>query len=139
MKAVETKTNNEAEITALTDHWKKALAEKNIDGMLENYAEDVVVFDVPPPLQIKGRDALRENNENWLKMFEGPVAAEFKDVSITASDDLAVLHQLARIYDKNKGPESGSWARVTVCYRKTDGKWLAFHDHVSVPISVGGN
>lgn len=133
MKAVETKAGPESEIRALIDDWSQALSKKDVDAILKHYAEDVVAFDVPPPLQLNGRDAIRRNIENWLKMFEGPINVEFKNQNITISGELAVLHQLARISDKNKGPESGAWVRVTVCYRRIDGRWLVTHEHASVP------
>jgi uncharacterized protein (TIGR02246 family) len=121
MKAVEKRAvgSAEYEIRELIDDWSRAMSNKDIDSILAHYAEDVIAFDVPPPLQVNGRKAVRTKTENWLKMFEGPISVEFKDQNIAASDDLAVLHQLARISDKTKGPESGSWVRVTVCYQKT--------------------
>jgi len=29
--------------------------------------------------------------------------------------------------------------RATVCYRKTDGKWMVAHEHVSVPFCMDGS
>lgn len=29
------------------------------------------------------------------------------------------------------------WLRWTACYRKTNGKWLIGHEHVSVPADMG--
>ena len=34
------------------------------------------------------------------------------------------------------GQKSDRWLRWTVCYRKTNGKWLIVHEQVSVPIDV---
>jgi ketosteroid isomerase-like protein len=31
------------------------------------------------------------------------------------------------------GHKLDMWVRFTECYRKTNGHWLAIHDHVSVP------
>ena len=117
MKAVEKRdaSGAETEIRALIDEWAQAISDKNVDAVLAHYAEDVVAFDVPPPLQVAGLKAVRTNIENWLKMFEGRPNVEFKDQKIAASGDLGVLHQLARISDDRKGAESGSWVRVTVC------------------------
>ena len=139
MTAAETRAGAESEIRILIDDWSRALSNKDVDALLEHYAEDVIAFDVPPPLQLNGREAIRKNIENWVKRFEGPISVEFKDQNITTSDDLAVLHQLARISDKNKGLESGSWVRVTVCYRKIDGRWLVTHEHASVPFGMNGS
>jgi ketosteroid isomerase-like protein len=34
------------------------------------------------------------------------------------------------------GQEIDIWLRATVGYRKTDGRWLVVHEHVSVPIDM---
>jgi uncharacterized protein (TIGR02246 family) len=137
MKAIESKadTSAESDIRALIDHWSRAMSEKDVDSLMEHYAEDVVAFDVPPPLQVNGRDAVRAKLDSWLRMFEGPVDVDFKDVNIITGGDLAVLHQLARVSDRRSGPGSGSWVRVTVVYQKIDGKWLVTHEHASLPFT----
>ena len=28
-----------------------------------------------------------------------------------------------------------SWIRVTVCYRKVEGRWVVVHEHVSIPFN----
>jgi uncharacterized protein (TIGR02246 family) len=141
MEAAKGKANNsaESEIRALIDDWSRAVANKDADAILEHYDEDVVAFDVPPPLQVKGREAFRKNIEDWLKMFDGSPQVEFKDQKIITSGDLAVLHQLARIGDSNKGADSDQWVRVTVCYQKNSGRWLVTHEHASLPFSMGGD
>jgi uncharacterized protein (TIGR02246 family) len=138
MKAVEKKAveGPESEIRTLIDDWSEAISNKDIDSILAHYAEEVIAFDVPPPLQLKGRKALRTNIENWLEMFEGPIQVEFEDQNTTISGDLAMLHQLARISDKSKGEGSGTWVRVTVCYQKIGGRWLVIHEHASVPFGM---
>ena len=123
---------NEEQIRTLNDNWASAVEAKDIDTILANYTDDVVVFDVPPPLQIKGRDAYRENWEHFLKRFKGPVKCEFQDTEITADENVAFLTTLTRIREKND-PNSGSWVRVTVGYRKIGGAWLATHEHISIP------
>lgn len=135
MKAIESKSDTAAvaEIRALVDHWTRSMSSKDVDAIMEHYAEDVVAFDVPPPLQVNGREAVRQKLDAWLRVFKGPVDVEFKGTKIIANGELAVLHQLARVSDRKIGPESGTWVRVTVCYQKTDGKWLVTHEHASVP------
>ena len=123
---------NEQAIRELTDSWKKAVEAKDVDAILANYSDDVIVFDVPPPLQDRGRQAYRKHWEDWLKNFKGAIKCEFRDMQITASDDVAFLSTLTSIGEKDeKG--SGSWVRVTVGYRKINGKWLATHEHASIP------
>lgn len=131
--------NSDSEkIQKLSENWAAAVEAKDVDAILAAYSEDVVIFDVPPPLQVKGRDAYREHWEDWLKNFKGDIKCEFKDTQITAGEDVAFLTTLTRIGEKDI-PESGSWVRVTVGYRKTDSKWLATHEHASIPAADRNN
>jgi ketosteroid isomerase-like protein len=34
------------------------------------------------------------------------------------------------------GQKFDAWVRFTECYRKTQGRWLAIHDHISVPVDL---
>lgn len=127
---------SENAIRRLSEEWAEAVEARDVNAILANYAEDVVVFDVPPPLRVTGREAYREHWEDWLKTFKGAIKCEFKDMQITAGEDVAFLSTLTRVGEKEI-PESGTWVRVTVGYRKTDGKWTATHEHVSIP--AGGS
>ncbi len=124
----------ESEIRSLADHWAESMRKRDVDAIMEHYSDDVFAFDVPPPHTVTGKAAVRQNIESWLKIFDGSIDVEFKDVSIVAGGDLAVLRQLARVSDSDKGAESGMWVRVTVCYQKQDGRWLVIHEHASVPL-----
>jgi uncharacterized protein (TIGR02246 family) len=125
---------NEEEIKALAEQWADAVRRRDFDALLEHYAEDVVVFDVPPPLQVKGRDQYRKNMERWLGNFKGSIECEMNELTITATDEIAFAHSLTRISDTMEdGTSSGSWVRATVCYRKFGGRWLVVHEHASLP------
>ena len=101
---------------------------------MSNYAPDIVLFDVPPPLQYRGTEAYRKNWEQWLPTFEGPIGYEIRELSITTGDDVAFCHSLNRISGtRTNGEQTDVWVRATVGYRKIDGKWTVTHEHVSVP------
>jgi uncharacterized protein (TIGR02246 family) len=128
----------EEEIREKTEQWADAVRAKDYDGILAHYADDVVVFDVPPPLQKKGKEAYRKNWENWLGGFKGRVDCEVAELTITACDTAAFVHCLTRISDNmDDGTKSGNWVRVTVGFEKRDGRWLATHEHVSIPAGMG--
>ena len=54
---------NRADAREVIEGLAQAIREKNPDALLANYASDVVVFDVFPPLDVKGADAYRGNFE----------------------------------------------------------------------------
>ncbi|HEY7600980.1 MAG TPA: hypothetical protein VIB60_00605, partial [Methylomirabilota bacterium] len=53
------------------------------------------------------------------KTFTGPVGYELRGLRITAGDDVAFGHGLARIRgDRTDGTRTDVWVRATVCRRK---------------------
>lgn len=132
-----TKATAEAEIRELVNCWMKALRAKDINGLMSNYAPDVLTFDIVPPLQYRGADSYRKNWEAWFPTFQGPIGYEIRDLSITTGDDVAFCHCINRISGtRTNGDETDTWVRATVCYRKIDGKWMVTHEHISVPFDM---
>ena len=129
---------DEAQIRQRLDGWTKALHSKDLDGLMSHYAEDIVVFDVPPPLRYDGAVAYRKNWADWFASFRAPdIGYEIRDLSITAGDDVAFCRSLNRITGaRTSGEDTDVWVRATVCFRKIGATWLVAHEHVSVPINM---
>ena len=137
MAAEMSRAGNEAQIRKLIDEWASAFRAKNIDGLVANHSPDIVLFDVPAPLQYRGADAYRKNWERWLPTLEGPIGCEIRELSVTAGDDVAFSHSLNRITSKRTGGAATDvWVRVTVGFRKIDGAWVVTHEHLSVPFHM---
>jgi uncharacterized protein (TIGR02246 family) len=140
MTTENTNATAEAQIYALIDAWAQAIRARDVNGVMSHYAADIVTFDLAPPLQYVGAEALRKNLQEWFATFRGPVGYEMRDLSITASDDVAFCHSRNRISGtRTNGEETDVWVRATVCYRKIDGKWLVTHEHASVPFYMDGS
>ena len=140
MTTENTNATAEAQIYALIDAWVQAIRAKDVNGVMSHYAADIVTFDLAPPLQYVGAEVLRKNLQEWFATFRGPVGYEMRDLSITASDDVAFCHSRNRISGtRTNGEETDVWVRATVCYRKIDGKWLVTHEHASVPFYMDGS
>jgi uncharacterized protein (TIGR02246 family) len=138
--ATETTTSNrttqdEAEIRNLISAWSRALEAKDIDGLVANYAPDVLMFDVKPPSTVKGPAAIRTLWEACLPYFPESFESEHYDLKIEVSGGLAFCHGLHHIkpIGEPHHPAGQSWMRVTACYRKVEGRWLTVHEHVSMP------
>jgi len=131
------KANDEARIRELMDNWAKAVSVKDIKEIMSNYAPDILLFDLPPPLEYRGADAYRKNWEEWLPTFQGPIGYEIRDLNITAGDGVAFCHSLNRISGtRTNGEQTDVWVRATVGLRKIDGKWMITHEHLSVPFEM---
>jgi len=133
-------TNDEARVRELMADLAAAVRAKDLDRVIAHYAADVVTFDLAPPLQYVGRDALRQNLAGWFPTFQGPVGFDIHDLSITAGADVAFCRSLTRISGKRtNGEETDTWVRATVGFRKVGSKWLIGHEHASVPFYMDGS
>src|SRR5213592_137988 len=52
------------EIRGWIDHWRKAVSAKDVDRVMELYTDDVVAYDVVPPLQYVGRLPIARTGNN---------------------------------------------------------------------------
>lgn len=135
-----TKANDEAHIRTVIEEWAKAVRAKEINRVMSHYTADIVSFDLAPPLQYVGADALRESLGEWFPTFRGPVGYEIRDLSITASDDVAFCHSLNWISGtRTGGEETAVWVRATIGCRKINGQWKITHEHFSVPFYMDGS
>ncbi|MDX8037394.1 nuclear transport factor 2 family protein [Lentzea sp. BCCO 10_0856] len=110
---------------------------KDLDGLRRLYADDVVSFDVEPPLQHVGIDAKLKNWANAFAFFQD-VNYEVRDLALTVDERVAFGHCFGRLSGtaRNGVAVGGMWVRATFCFRKIDGEWLITHDQVSVPFDI---
>lgn len=131
------KAIDEAQIQQLADDWLKALRAKDINGLMSHYVPDILLFDILPPLEHKGISAYRKIWSECLPYFQGSIDCEIRDLNITVGLDVAFSHSLNRMSGTTtNGKKIDNWLRVTVCYRKIDGRWMVVHEHISVPIDM---
>jgi len=130
--------DNEAkEIRGWIDRWTKAVSAKDVDRVMELYTDDVVAYDVVPPLQYIGKGAYRADFQQFFAQYESELRVETRDLHVGGNGDLGYATGLQMISGTLKhGQKSGVWVRFTSLYRKVNGKWLDFHDHVSVPVEI---
>ena len=137
MAVEENKKNDEAEIQGLIDDCIRSLHDKNIEGVMSIYAQEVVSFDIVPPLRYMGADEFRKRWEEVFLVYQGPIDYEVHDLNITVGDDVAFTHSLNRIRGTmNNGLQTDLWLRWTAGFRKINGKWLIVLNHNSVPADL---
>jgi uncharacterized protein (TIGR02246 family) len=137
MTVEDNKKNDEAEIKRVIEGGVEALRDKNIEGVMSFYAQEVVSFDIVPPLRYVGAEAFRKVWEEVFFVYQGPIDYEIHDLTITVGDDVAFTHSLNRISGTlNTGQKTDLWLRVTACFRKINGKWLIVHHQNSVPVDL---
>ena len=136
MKAIQARSKAVVELRDAVNDWAATVEARDLDALLKHYTDDIRVFDVPAPEQIRGKETYRQNWEEFLDRIEGPVKCDFRELEVFANDDLGFVHTLTSIHAANLDPDHCPWVRVTACYQKIDGKWLAVHEHVSVPMTM---
>ena len=101
-----------------------------MEGVLAHHADDIVMFDVPPPAQLKGIDAYRES---WERFFATRARAERSTWASWRSRRRRVAFCHAILTCGSADPADQFPVRLTVGLRKVDGDWLVTHEHHSVP------
>jgi uncharacterized protein (TIGR02246 family) len=122
-----TENTNETQIRALVQNWARAVRAKDMDGALAHHASDIVMFDVPAPLQAMG---IEEYKRTWELFFGnsagGPGSFDVTELKITASETVAYCHALVKVFE--------STVRLSMGLRKEDTQWLVAHEHHSYPM-----
>jgi len=119
-----------AEIQALIESWAAAVRNKDMDGILAHHADDFVMFDVPPPLVLRGLAAYRESWPQFFAASPEPMVFDIRELSIEADGTVAFAVALMRCVSRQEG---GLDFRLTIGLRKTAGRWMFVHEHHSVP------
>jgi uncharacterized protein (TIGR02246 family) len=126
---------SESAIRALIEKWATAVHAGDLDGVLADHSEDIQMFDVPPPNEVRGIEAYRES---WPPFFEwqkqGAAAFEIVSLDVTAGDDVAFATALLRCgTEEELRQDPDNRLRLTVGLRKEGGRWVVSHEHHSFP------
>ena len=96
------------------------------------YTDDVVVFDIFPPLSYLGADQHCATWQGWFERMNGEIAFEFQNAVMTVNGDLATVFCINRITIG----ETSDLVRVTALITKIAGDWLIAHVHTSMPLPL---
>jgi uncharacterized protein (TIGR02246 family) len=125
--------DDEARIRELIERWAQAVHGGDLDTVLLDHADDIVMFDVPPPEDgVRGLDAYRDT---WPPFFEWQrqgAVFELVELAVTAGTDVAFAHALLRCGSQSELEEHPDRRlRLTVGLRLVDGRWTVSHEHHS--------
>ncbi len=117
-----------AEIAQMLDRWTAAVRAHDLEGATRDRSPDIIMFDVPEPLQARGIDAYRET---WRLYFTNEGAQRFalEDTHIVAGNDVAWVSATLRCTMADH-PEG----RLTIGLRRVAGQWVVEHEHHSFPM-----
>ena len=124
--------SDEAAIRELLERWARAAHEGDLEAVLAHHAQDIVMFDVPPPEE--GVRGLPAYQQTWPGFFRWQRRATFDLLSleVVAGEDVGFAYGLLRCGTPEELaaiPERR--LRLTVGLRKVEGQWTVLHEHHS--------
>ena len=127
-------TKDEVAIRRLVENWASAVRRKDLDAILANHSPNMLMFDVPPPLESKGLEAYKRTWDLFFSWARDPVVFNIGEMSVTAGDDVAFVTALMRCAGTEaNGEDIELDFRLTIGLRKIDNQWIVVHEHHSIP------
>ncbi|MFF8746978.1 YybH family protein [Streptomyces californicus] len=123
------------QIRALIEDWAEAVYRGRIDAVVADHAEDIVMFDVPPPYRgVRGIDAYRQAWPPFFAWQAQGAVFDIEEMEVTAGEDIAFAHALVRCGTEDElAARPGFRLRLTLGLRKEAGRWVVAHEHHSFP------
>jgi ketosteroid isomerase-like protein len=133
----EPQTNDEIVIRDVIESWARAVRGKDMDGILAHHSPEIVMFDVPPPLQSVGIEAYKKTWDLFFAWSKDPCVFDITELRITAGQEVAFATALLLCSETEKnGDQIDLRFRVTIGLRKIGGSWTVMHEHHSIPGSA---
>jgi uncharacterized protein (TIGR02246 family) len=129
-------STNEDQIRTLIEHWAEAVHGGDLTAVLADHADDIVMFDVPPPYEgVRGLDAYRGTWPPFFRWQAQGASFEIESLDVTAGDDVAFAHALLRCGTPEEfAGNPDNRLRLTIGLHKQDGRWVVTHEHHSFPL-----
>jgi ketosteroid isomerase-like protein len=121
-------TADERELSRLIERWAEAIRAGDLEAVLAFHEDDVVLFDVAPPVEHRGLALFRAA---WAPFLDGGPHEVFElgGLQVHVSGDVAFAHALLRIEaDKDFA------VRLSLGFRKRGARWIIVHEHHSAPL-----
>jgi ketosteroid isomerase-like protein len=125
----------EQAIRALIEAQVDAFRRKDAAAAVALLADDVVAFEMIPPLVLPSEAARSEQAmTGWFAGWDGPITIEVRDLVIHVGGDIGYSHSLNRLAGTRLGGGlTDIWMRSTLGFRRSEGVWRIVHGHTSVP------
>ena len=122
-------------IRDLVERWAEAVHRGDLDTVLADHADDIVMFDVPPPEQgVRGLDAYRATWPPFFEWQQSGASFEIETLDVTSGTDVAFAWALLRCGTPDElAKDPANRLRLTIGLRKQEGRWIVTHEHHSFP------
>ncbi len=124
---------SENEIRELIEGWVRAIQSQELEGVLHRHADDIVMFDVPPPE--RGARGIGEYSKTWppfLDWIASGARFEIDELHVTSGEETAFAWALLWCGTENMIEEKPARRlRLTIGLRRDAGIWQVSHEHHS--------
>lgn len=128
-------------IRELIEARARAIHDRDAETTVGYYADDVVLFDLPPPLAYRGREATDPAElARWFDSWSSPIDLTFDDLTVHRAGTVAFAHALMRMTgQRTDGTRTDVWVRMTIGLEEREGVWKIVHEHQSFPTRMDGS
>jgi ketosteroid isomerase-like protein len=127
---------DEARIKVLLESWADAVRRHDVPAILAHHDQNILMFDLPPPLQCRGIEAYRQTWDLLFRYHQAGTAFDFRELTVTSGADVAFAAAIMWCGPDSSGnpaDQEGFLFRLTVGLHKVGGDWRIAHEHHSVP------
>jgi uncharacterized protein (TIGR02246 family) len=126
------------QVRSLIERWAAAVRAGDLDAVVADHAEDIVMFDVPPPHEgVRGLEAYRATWPPFFAWLRAGAAFDLVALDVSAGPDVAFAHALLRCGTPAElAAQPDLRLRLTVGLRKEGARWLVVHEHHSFPVGA---
>ena len=132
---MQTSTAVEETVRQILERWAEMTRTGKQDQVLANHADDVLIYDVLPPMKYEGAEAYRRSWDGWQPDSNGEGQFKLQDLKITAGEDIAFAHAFIQCGGTlPNGKTFSDTVRATFCLERREGAWRVAHQHISKPL-----
>lgn len=125
---------DEAAIRDLVESWARAVRTRDYEGILARHSEDILMFDLPWPLECRGLEAYRKTWDLFFSVQPDPIVFEIKRMDVVSGVDVAFVVAVMQCDEAgDDGKRSKFDFRLTIGLRKIETQWTVVHEHHSIP------
>lgn len=136
-----TPSADEARITQVLDEFSAALRRKDAKAAVAVFDDEVVSYDLAPPLSTEGRTVRDPAGiQSWFDTWSSPIESTTHDLRIRIGGEIAYAFGLVHMVGTKKdGERVDLWFRGTTGFVRRAGGWKIAHVHNSVPFAMDGS
>ena len=129
---MESPSNPAVDLNALTPRWAAAFNRGDLNGLVNLYDKDALLWGISSSGVRKGTSAIRDYYAKLFKAFPG-TRISLEESNLRVYGEAAVSSGVyAMRRTSGEGGDGVTSARFTVVYAKRDGKWMIVDHHSSL-------